>query len=158
MTLISRLRSGALALLVAVSCSAVAATVTGTVTNKTVNKPSGGDDVVLIAFGQGMQEAGRTKTDAKGHYSIEVPDNGMHLIRVDHQKAAYFQPLRPGSTSADVDVYDVLPKVEDALTRATADGISDAHALRQLTRRVIGKWVSDSYRRRPMIIPVVVEV
>jgi ribonuclease J len=53
---------------------------------------------------------------------------------------------------------DVLPKVEEALERATADGISDPHALRQLTRRVIGKWVSDNYRRRPMIIPVVVEV
>jgi ribonuclease J len=53
---------------------------------------------------------------------------------------------------------DVLPKVEEALERATGDGISDQHALRQLTRRVIGKWVSDNYRRRPMIIPVVVEV
>ncbi len=51
--------------------SVFAATVTGTVTNKTVNKPSAGDDVVLIAFGQGMQEAGRTKTDAKGHYSLD---------------------------------------------------------------------------------------
>ncbi|MBO0802571.1 MAG: ribonuclease J [Nocardiopsaceae bacterium] len=52
----------------------------------------------------------------------------------------------------------VLPKVADALDRAAADGVSDAHALRQLARRVIGKWVSDNYRRRPMIIPVVVEV
>jgi len=119
MTLISRLRFGALALLVvAVSCSAFAATVTGTVTNKTVNKPSNGDDVVLIAFGQGMQEAGRTKTDAKGHYSIEVPDNGMHLIRVEHQKATYFQPVQPGTTTVDVDVYDVLPKVEGVSTEA----------------------------------------
>ena len=52
----------------------------------------------------------------------------------------------------------VLPKVEEALDRAAAEGISDAHALRQLARLVIGKWVSDNYRRRPMIIPVVVEV
>ncbi len=118
MTLISRLRLGALALVVAASCSAFAATVTGTVTNKTVNKPSAGDDVVLIAFGQGMQEAGRTKTDAKGHYSLDLPDNGMHLVRVDHQKAAYFQPLRPGATTADVEVYDVLPKVEGVSTEA----------------------------------------
>ena len=119
MTFTSRLRFSAVALLAfAAPLSVLAATVTGTVTNKTVNKPAGGDDVVLIAFGQGMQEAGRTKTDAKGHYSIEVPDNGMHLIRVDHQKAAYFQPLRPGSTSADVDVYDVLPKVEGVSTEA----------------------------------------
>jgi hypothetical protein len=118
MTLISRLRFGALALLVAASCSAFAATVTGTVTNKTVNKPSSGDDVVLIAFGKGMQEAGRTKTDAKGHYSIDVPDDGMHLIRVDHQKAAYFQPVQPGTTTVDVEVYDVLPKVAGVSTEA----------------------------------------
>jgi ribonuclease J len=52
----------------------------------------------------------------------------------------------------------VLPKVAEALDRIAADGVSDAHALRQLARRVIGKWVSDNYRRRPMIIPVVVEV
>jgi ribonuclease J len=63
-----------------------------------------------------------------------------------------------GSGIGDMAFEEVLPKVEDALSRATADGISDAHALRQLARRVIGKWVSDNYRRRPMIIPVVVEV
>jgi ribonuclease J len=53
---------------------------------------------------------------------------------------------------------EVLPKVAEALDRAAADGVSDEHSLRQLARRVIGKWVSDNYRRRPMIIPVVVEV
>jgi ribonuclease J len=63
-----------------------------------------------------------------------------------------------GSGIGEMAFEEVLPKVEDALARATADGISDAHALRQLARRVIGKWVSDTYRRRPMIIPVVVEV
>ena len=41
---------------------------------------------------------------------------------------------------------------------AASDGVSDTHSIRQLSRRVIGKWVSDNYRRRPMIIPVVVEV
>jgi hypothetical protein len=118
MTFISRLRFGAMALLVATCCSAFAVTVTGTVTNKTVNKPSGGDDVILIAFGQGMQEAGRTKTDAQGHYSIDVPDNGMHLIRIEHQKAAYFQPVQPRTTTVNVDVYDVLPKVNGVSTEA----------------------------------------
>ena len=53
---------------------------------------------------------------------------------------------------------DVLPKLVDALDRAANEGVTDTHALRQLSRRVIGKWVSDNYRRRPMIIPVVVEV
>ena len=66
MTLISRLRFGALVMLATASCSAFAATVTGTVTNKTVKKPSSGDDVVLIAFGQGMQEAGGPRLMPKG--------------------------------------------------------------------------------------------
>lgn len=115
----SRLRFSTMALLaLAAPLSLLAATVTGTVTNKTVNKPSAGDDVVLIAFGQGMQEAARTKTDAAGHYSINVPDSGMHLIRVDHQKAAYFQPVPPGTTTANVDIYDVLPKVQGVSTEA----------------------------------------
>jgi ribonuclease J len=52
----------------------------------------------------------------------------------------------------------VLPKIEEALASAAADGVTDAHQLRQLSRRVIGKWVSDNYRRRPMIVPVVIEV
>jgi ribonuclease J len=30
--------------------------------------------------------------------------------------------------------------------------------MQQIVRRTVGKWVSDTYRRRPMIIPVVVEV
>jgi ribonuclease J len=63
-----------------------------------------------------------------------------------------------GSGIGNMGFEEVLPKVEEALMRATTDGVSDAHALQQLARRVIGKWVSDNYRRRPMIIPVVVEV
>jgi ribonuclease J len=53
---------------------------------------------------------------------------------------------------------DVRPLVEDALAGAAKEGVSDAHQLQQLVRRTVGKWVSDTYRRRPMIIPVVVEV
>jgi hypothetical protein len=121
MTSVFRLRRCAASFLVlfaAASLGAFAATVTGTVTDKTVNKPAPGDDVVLIGFGQGMQEAGRTKTDAKGNFSIDIPDNGMHLIRVDHQKATYFEPVPPGKTTVDVDVYDVAPKVEGVSTEA----------------------------------------
>ena len=53
---------------------------------------------------------------------------------------------------------DVRPRIEEALARAAADGITDSHQIQQLVRRAVGRWVSDHYRRRPMIIPVVVEV
>jgi ribonuclease J len=52
----------------------------------------------------------------------------------------------------------VRPLIEDALATAASEGIGDPHQLQQLVRRVVGRWVSDTYRRRPMIIPLVVEV
>jgi ribonuclease J len=59
----------------------------------------------------------------------------------------------------DDSVFDpVRPLIEEALDRAGREGIDDTYQLQQVIRRTIGKWVSDSYRRRPMIIPVVVEV
>jgi hypothetical protein len=97
---------------------AYAASITGTVTNKTTNKPAANDDVVLIAFGRGMQEAARTKTDSQGRFTLDIPDNGMHLVRVDHEKAAYFEPVPPGTTTVNVGVYDVEPKVEGVSTEA----------------------------------------
>jgi ribonuclease J len=53
---------------------------------------------------------------------------------------------------------DVLPLLEAELDRAAAEGIGDAHQLSQACRRVLGRWVNDTYRRRPMIIPVILEV
>ncbi|MGC2164290.1 MAG: carboxypeptidase regulatory-like domain-containing protein [Silvibacterium sp.] len=106
------------AALLAASLVAQAATVTGDVVNKTTNKPDAGDNVVLIALAQGMQEAARTTTDARGHFSIELPDNNMHLIRVDHQKAAYFEPLPPGTTHVNITVYDVAAKLAGVSTEA----------------------------------------
>jgi ribonuclease J len=44
------------------------------------------------------------------------------------------------------------------LNTAAAEGITDPHQLRQIVRRSIGRWVNDRYRRRPMIVPNVVEV
>jgi hypothetical protein len=97
----------------AIFCSlALAEPVTGIVTNKTTNKPSAGDDVVLLQLAQGMQELARTKTDARGHFTIEVPAEGLHLLRVTHDKANYFKPIQPGTQSVDMEVYSAAPTVQ----------------------------------------------
>jgi ribonuclease J len=51
-----------------------------------------------------------------------------------------------------------VPLITEALDRAARDGVTDPHQLQQLVRRTVGRWVNDTYRRRPMIIPNVVEV
>ncbi len=65
---------------------------------------------------------------------------------------------RAGSGIDDAAFVDVRPLIDAALAYAAADGINDLHQLRQRVRRTVGRWVNDTYRRRPMIIPVVVEV
>ncbi|QIX27030.1 ribonuclease J [Nocardioides sp. JQ2195] len=45
----------------------------------------------------------------------------------------------------------------DALDKAMSDGVNDTHQLQQTVRRVIGRWVSNKHKRRPMIVPVVIE-
>jgi ribonuclease J len=57
------------------------------------------------------------------------------------------------------DAYDdVIDRLQSALDKAASDGVNDPHQLRQLIRRSAGRWVNETYRRRPMIIPVLVEV
>jgi ribonuclease J len=50
----------------------------------------------------------------------------------------------------------VLPLVEMELSRTEAEGITDTHRIAQAVRRVVGRWVGETYRRRPMIIPNVI--
>lgn len=52
---------------------------------------------------------------------------------------------------------DVATKVTNALTEAMAEGGAERHQLQQIVRRTVGRWVSGQHRRRPMILPVVVE-
>jgi len=54
-------------------------------------------------------------------------------------------------------VDEVTAKVREALEQALADGTEDTHDLQQRMRRVVGRWVNATHRRRPMIVPVVVE-
>lgn len=52
---------------------------------------------------------------------------------------------------------DVVPKVVAALKEASGNGVRDTHALSQVVRRTIGRWVNQKLRRRPMIVPLVIE-
>ncbi|MGO4593411.1 ribonuclease J [Leifsonia sp. 2TAF2] len=55
-------------------------------------------------------------------------------------------------------VFDtVKPKIAAALAEAAQNGVRDSHALSQVVRRTVGRWVNTSYRRRPMIVPLVIE-
>jgi ribonuclease J len=53
---------------------------------------------------------------------------------------------------------DVKLKIEKALAAAVIDGINGTHQLSQIVRKTVGGWVGGEHRRKPMIVPVVIEV
>jgi len=58
----------------------------------------------------------------------------------------------------DDTIFDsIRPVIVKALEDALTEGIDDTHRLQQIIRRRMGKWVSDTHRRRPMIVPVVIQ-
>jgi ribonuclease J len=58
----------------------------------------------------------------------------------------------------DQEVFNTIrPQVIKALQDAAANGTRDTHGFSQVIRRTVGRWVNTQHRRRPMIIPVVIE-
>lgn len=60
----------------------------------------------------------------------------------------------------DDEVFErIRPEIVKALEQAVADQTNrrDTHQLQQVMRRVVGRYVSQRLRRKPMIIPIVVE-
>ena len=82
------------------------------------------------------------------------------VVVVDHvEKKILAGPEIHARGFADSDaVFDaVIPDIEEKLLRALQDGVTEEHALAQIVRRTLGRWVSNQHRRRPMIVPVVIE-
>jgi hypothetical protein len=114
---------------------AAAQTLTGTVKNSTTGKPAVGDEVVVFKLGQGMEEAGRTKTDAKGQFSFKLEDSqAPHLVRAIHQDVTYHRMAPPGTTSVALEVYDVTKKVDGITVVADIMRVQAAQGQMAVTR------------------------
>src|SRR3954464_11940455 len=62
-----------------------------------------------------------------------------------------------GFAEDDTTFEEIVDPIIAALDKAVGEGVDDAYQLQQTIRRVVGRWVSGKHRRRPMIIPVVLE-
>ena len=96
---------------------AFAGTLDGTVKNGTNGKLAVGTDVILIQLQGGMQPVANTKTDSHGHYHFDNPQlgTGPMLLRVVYKGVNYHEPITPGKTTADVEVFEPTDK-PDAFT------------------------------------------
>ena len=80
-----------------------------------------------------------------------VVDSGTGKVLVGPQ-------IHARGFAEDDEVFTTIrPEITKALEDAVAGGTYDTQQLQQVIRRIVGRWMSNRLRRRPMIIPVVVE-
>jgi ribonuclease J len=73
-------------------------------------------------------------------------------------KVAAGPEIQARGFSEDQDIFDqVLPLLEQALADAASNGVADSYQLQQIIRRTVGSWLGGRLRRRPMIIPIVID-
>ena len=104
-----------LALAILVSCASPtvwAGTLQGTVRNGTTGQAAAGVDVILIQLQGGMQPVANTKTDAQGHFEFTHAQIGASpmLVRAVYRGVNYHEPIPPGKTSADIQVFEPTDK------------------------------------------------
>jgi ribonuclease J len=82
-------------------------------------------------------------------FAVMDKDSGRIIVGPEIRAKAYAE---------DDHVFDdVKPLIIKALSEAASEGVRDTYAMQQVIRRTIGTWVNRSHRRRPVIIPVVIE-
>jgi len=73
-------------------------------------------------------------------------------------KVAAGPEIQTRGFAEDQDIFDqVLPRLEEALAEAASNGVTDSFQLQQIIRRTVGSWLGGRLRRRPMIIPIVID-
>ncbi len=93
------------------------AEVSGTVINRTTNKPAPDTVVTLYQLGQnGMQPVKTERANAEGNFSIDYTPQGPHLLQAIYDGVVYNRAVPPGAptTGLDVDVYDSTPESPDS--------------------------------------------
>ncbi len=82
------------------------------------------------------------------------------FVAIDAQTGAVIvgPEIQARGFAEDEAVFDsVKPMIVKALSDAAANGTRDTHSFSQVIRRTVGRWVNTQHRRRPMIVPVVIE-
>jgi ribonuclease J len=107
----------------------------------------------LITGDVGDATLGERLTLSSGFVAVTV------VVRRGTGRAAAPPHLHSRGFSEDPKALEAVAlKVEDELEVLAADNITDVTRIAQAVRRTVGKWVGETYRRQPMIVPTVIEI
>jgi hypothetical protein len=83
------------------------------VRNRTSDKAAAGDEVILLRLKNGMEEESRTRTDAKGAFSLPlVSADAPHVVRVLHEGVNYDQTVS-GNGPLEIAVFNAVPRIRN---------------------------------------------
>ncbi|MGA9884248.1 MAG: hypothetical protein WBQ34_11060 [Candidatus Acidiferrales bacterium] len=90
----------------------LAGTVSGTIHNGTTGKVGSGVQVILIQLMGGMKPVATTTADAQGHFQFDNPllGQGPMLLRAIYRGVMYHEPVTPGTTTVNIDVFEPTSK------------------------------------------------
>lgn len=95
--------------------------------------------------------AGRLVLGAEGFVSVHA------VIETETGTVLSGPTVTARGIAEDHQVFEeILPELKKTLAEATTPGC-DTYAVSQALRRTLGRWIARRLRRRPMIVPVVVE-
>ena len=106
------------------------------------------------------QTVGETTEDSLADRRILGEDGFISVIAVVNTESRMIisgPDIHTRGFLPDDSIFDgIREEIADELAGALHDGVEDTHKLQQVIRRKIGRWVNKKHRRRPMIVPVVV--
>jgi ribonuclease J len=107
-----------------------------------------------------MTVGGVTEASLKDRRALAEEGVVTVVLIVDAHTGKLAEPpdfLARGFVHDDTTFKAVVPTIEDALARAAKEGIGDARQLEELIGRAVGNWTFRTWRRRPVVIPVVID-
>ncbi|HEU4949031.1 MAG TPA: ribonuclease J [Kribbella sp.] len=107
-----------------------------------------------------MTVGGVTEASLKDRRALAEEGVVTVVLIVDANTGKLAEPpdfLARGFVHDDTTFKAVIPVIEEALGRAADEGIGEAHQLEELIGRAVGSWTYRTWRRRPVVIPIVID-
>jgi ribonuclease J len=108
----------------------------------------------------GMTVGGATEASLKDRRTLGEEGFITVVLLVDADTGALTEPpefLARGFVHEDDTFTKVVPLIERALAKAAGEGIGDRRQLEQLVHRAVARWANDTYRRSPVILPIIID-